>query len=148
MVMTDENTFDTLRNMIQKQLVKENSGHDYAHVMRVFQSAVLMAQYEAEVDMDVLKAATLLHDMAYGKRFYKKDHSLESAKLSKEVLSRKQFTKEQIEHIIRCIEQHNIWVKVDPNSSIETKILRDADRLDHLGLYSSKAGALRRTLTS
>lgn len=125
--------FDYLRKIVQEELDYENSGHDYAHVMRVFKNAVFIAQYVGGADMDVLKAAALLHDLSYGKRFYKKDAAERSANLAKQRLSTKSFTKKNIERIVYAIQYHDVWTKADATAPVELKILRDADRLDYLG---------------
>lgn len=125
--------FDNLRRSVHKALDSESSGHDYAHVMRVFKNAIFIAQSEQGVDMDVLKPAVLLHDIAYSQKFIEGDYSAESKRIASRHLSRKTFSKEQIDRILFAIEHHTIWLKSDPNVPIEVKILRDADRLDHLG---------------
>lgn len=125
--------FDHLRKSVYEKLSGEPSGHDYAHVMRVFKNAILIAQSEESVDMDVLKAAVLLHDMAYAEKFFEGAYAQKSEDVAKGFLSEKDFTTDQIEKILDAIRQHDIWVNFKVDVPIETKILRDADRLDYLG---------------
>lgn len=125
--------FDKLRKDVQEKLSDESSGRDYSHVMRVFKNAVLIAQSEEGVDMDVLKAACLLHDIAYSKKFFEEEYAKTSEDIAKKMLSEKDFNTEKIEKILNVIRHHNIWVDYSTDVEVETKILRDADRLDYLG---------------
>lgn len=125
--------FDKLRKEVYEKLAEEPSGHDYSHIMRVFKNAVLIAQSEQGVDMDVLKASALLHDMAYAEKFYEEAYAQKSEEIAKGFVSEKDFTTDQIEKIMETIRQHDIWVNFKKDVPIETKILRDSDRLDYLG---------------
>ena len=125
--------FDKLRKEVEDKLSDESSGRDYSHVMRVFKNAVIIAQSEDGVDMDTLKAACLLHDIAYSKKFYEIEYAKTSEDIAKKMLSEKDFNAERIEMILNIIRNHNIWVDFKTDVPIETKILRDADRLDYLG---------------
>ncbi|MFW6014433.1 MAG: HD domain-containing protein [Nanoarchaeota archaeon] len=125
--------FDKLRKEVEGMLSDESSGRDYSHVMRVFKNAVLIAQSENGVDMDILKAACLLHDIAYSKKFFEIEYTKTSEDIAKKLLSQKDFNSEKIESILNVIRNHNIWVDYKKDVEIETKILRDADRLDYLG---------------
>ncbi|MGM5485149.1 MAG: HD domain-containing protein [Nanobdellota archaeon] len=125
--------FSYIREKVKEGLEDEPSGHNYAHVMRVFKNVVLIGQTE-DVDMDVLKAAALLHDIAYAKKFYKDEYAKTSENIARDFLREKDFTKQQIELILRAIREHDIWSAHDEDvTPMEVKVLRDADRLDHLG---------------
>ncbi len=125
--------FDKLRKEVYDRLADENTGHDYSHIMRVFKYAVLIAQAEDNVDMDVLKAAALLHDIAYAENFVEGEYAKKSESIAKNLLQEKYFSEDKIEKILNTIRDHNIWVQFNRDVDIETKILRDADRLDYLG---------------
>lgn len=125
--------FDKLRSIAEKGLKDDMSGHDYSHVMRVFKFAVLISQTESEADIDVVKAATLMHSIAYSEGFFEGDYSERSAKLAQRYLEPQEFTKKKIGKILYSIRHHNIWVKNEADDPIEVKILRDAERLESLG---------------
>jgi uncharacterized protein len=124
--------FESIRQIVRDELIDEPSGHDYAHTMRVFKNVILIGQTE-DVDIEVVKTAALFHDIAYGKRFFKEDYAKTSHDIAKTYLSEKVFTPEQITLILNTIRYHDIWTKYDGESFGELRVLRDADRLDHLG---------------
>jgi len=109
------------------------SHHDKSHVERVYNLAVRIAKEEG-ADLDVIKAAVLLHDVARALEDEGKieDHALESAKMARKVLKEVNFPKEKIAEVLQCIEMHR-FKKGMKAESLEAKILQDADRLDIIG---------------
>lgn len=112
------------------------SAHDMDHVMRVYAMALKIATKEKGVDMDILKAATLLHDIARVKEdddvTGKICHAEESAKMCEPILKKIGYNAQKIEKIKHCILSHRFKNSHVPES-IEAKILFDADKLDSLG---------------
>ena len=125
--------YNTLRSKVQEILKDVNSGNDYAHVVRVFKNAIMIAQSEKGVDVEVLKTAALLHDISYATQVTEKKHGEASAEQALSMLSRKHYSKDQIDMIQEAIRVHDYWYQTDPDAPIEVKILRDADKLDALG---------------
>ena len=109
------------------------SHHDRFHTERVYNLAVRIAD-EEHADVDVVKAAALLHDIARALEDEGKiaDHALEGAKKAKEVLEAVDFPKEKIPEVLHCIEVHRFRNGMEAGS-LEAKILQDADRLDIIG---------------
>ncbi len=109
------------------------SHHDKSHVDRVYNMAVRIAK-EENADLDVIKAAALLHDIARAEEDegHIVDHALEGAKRAKEVLVKVGFPNEKIAQVIYCIEVHR-FKKGLKAESLEASILQDADRLDIIG---------------
>jgi len=109
------------------------SHHDKSHVKRVYKLALRIAKEEG-ADLDVVKAAVLLHDVARALEDEGKieDHALESAKMARKVLKEVNFPKEKIAEVLQCIEMHR-FKKGMKAESLEAKILQDADRLDIIG---------------
>jgi len=72
------------------------SHHDKSHVKRVYNMAVYIAKEEG-ADLDVIKAAVLLHDVARALEDEGKieDHALESAKMARKILVEVDFPKEK-----------------------------------------------------
>ena len=124
--------FDYIRKIVKEELIDEPSGHNYAHVMKVFKNVVLIGQDE-EVDMDVVKAAALLHDIAYAKKFFKGEYAKTSQDMARDILKEKYFATEQIDLILEAIRQHDVWMNYKEDVQMEVKVLRDADRLEYLG---------------
>lgn len=125
--------YNTLRSKVQEVLKDVTSGNDYAHVVRVFKNAIMIAQTEKGVDVEVLKTAALLHDISYGTEVENKKHGEASAEQALSMLSRQYYSKEQIEKIQEAIRVHDYWYQQGTDAPIEVKILRDADKLDALG---------------
>lgn len=109
------------------------SHHDKSHVERVYHLAVRMAT-EENADLDVVRAAVLLHDIARAMEDEGRieDHATEGAKMARNILEEVNFPKEKIDKVIHCIETHRFRKAVVPES-LEAKILQDADRLDIIG---------------
>jgi len=109
-------------------------GHSLNHLKRVYKNALKIAETE-ECDVEVVKAAALLHDIA---RNLDADnpkgpcHAEEGAKMAQEILEKHDYTKEQKENIVHCIKVHRYSTGLKPET-IEAGILQDADRLDALG---------------
>jgi len=110
-----------------------HSHHSKSHVERVYNLAVKIAR-EENADLDIVKAAALLHDIARAMEDEGKieDHTVEGAKMARKVLEEVNFPKEKLEKVIHCIEVHRFRNNVK-TESLEAKILQDADRLDMIG---------------
>ena len=124
----------------------KHSHHCKFHTKRVLALAIKIG-LEEEADLEVLKAAALLHDVARSLEDEKKieDHALEGSKIAKRILKRCNFSTEKIEDVIYCIRVHRYSKKIKPKS-LEAKIIQDADRLDMIGAIGiarafSRAGA-------
>jgi len=104
-------------------------GHTFNHTERVFNMAVRITESEEDINIEVVKLAVLLHDVARNK---KGDHAVEGAKMARDILSEESYSKEIIDHVCDCIETHRYSKGLEPKSK-EGAVLQDADRLDALG---------------
>jgi len=129
--MLDDSVFEQIKKRSEEFF--RLSHHDKSHVERVYNLAVRIAE-EENADLDVVKAAVLLHDVARAMEDEGKiqDHAKESAKMAGEILEEIGFPKEKTADVISCIEAHRFKKGVKPRS-LEAKILQDADRLDIIG---------------
>jgi uncharacterized protein len=129
--MVDEEVFQDIRNRTEEFF--RHSHHDKSHVERVYNLALRIAQKE-DADLEVIKAAVLLHDIARAMEDEGKieDHALESAKMATKILEEVDFPKKKAARVISCIETHRFKKGLQPQS-LEAKILQDADRLDIIG---------------
>ncbi len=111
-------------------------GHEISHTERVYNLAMTIAKTES-VDLDILKASALLHDIARKKESNKeiKCHADEGSKMAKEILKKTSFPKEKVNEVVYAIKVHRYSKGIIPET-IEAKILQDADRLDALGAIS------------
>jgi len=123
---------DSLKDEVKTRM-KNDSAHDFQHIMRVYKNAQKIYKKENANEKLVL-SAVLLHDIvSYPKSGNpSKISSIESAKKSKQILKKYDFTKEEIIIISDAIRDHSFSQNKIPNT-LEGKILQDADRLDALG---------------
>lgn len=129
--MTDAVVFDRIRKKTAPFF--RHSHHDIYHVERVYNLALRLA-HEEGADLDTVKAAVLLHDVARAKEDEGriKDHAKEGARMARKILREVDFPKNKIDRVVECIEVHRFRNRVTPRS-LEARILQDADRLDILG---------------
>ncbi len=116
--------------------ISGDAGHTMDHVMRVFRTAMQIASNHADVDMEVLKAAVLLHDVARIREDNdptgKTDHAVLGEEIAERILRELNYTGQTIERIKHCIRTHRYRSAEKPDS-IEARILYDADKIDLLG---------------
>jgi uncharacterized protein len=135
--------FEKLEKIVEKLLLGiRDSSHDMDHVARVFNFCRLLAKNE-KVDQEVLRAATLLHDIGKPEEEKDKtgrvDHAILGAKMAAPILKKLGFAKEKIKHIQECIISHRYRTRHRPKT-IEAKILFDADKLDTIGVIGLARG--------
>ena len=117
---------------VKEKLQNAEGGHDWFHVERVYNNALLIAEEES-CDLQVIKLAALLHDVADSK-FHNGDETI-GPKIAREFLVTQNVAEETINHVIAIIE--NISYKggnfEKEFHSKELEIVQDADRLDAIG---------------
>ncbi len=129
-----EDKFEKIKNIVEKEL-NECSAHDINHVMRVYNLALNISEGE-DVDLEVIKAAALLHDIGGKKEMEdptgNTDHAVESAKMAKPILKELDFSDDKIKHICNCIISHRYRTVNKPKTK-EAEIIFDADKLEIVG---------------
>ena len=110
--------------------------HDRGHVYRVLYTALDLAGQEQGVELDVLIAACLLHDIARGEQAADPAvcHARAGAEKARAFLLAGGFSPVFAARVADCIRTHR-YRSSDPPQSIEAKILFDADKLDATGLF-------------
>jgi len=123
---------DSLKNEVKKRM-ENDSAHDFGHTIRVYKNAQKICKKEKSNEKLVLSAA-LLHDIVSYPKSDKRSKmsSIESAKKSKKILEKFDFSKEEIAIILDAIQDHSFSQNKIPKT-LEGQILQDADRLDALG---------------
>jgi len=127
----DKQTFSCIENYM---LTCMNDGaHDEQHIYRVLYSALDIAS-EYTVDMDVLIAASLLHDIGREAQFRdsKIDHAIVGSEMAYEYMKSLKWSEEKAHHVKDSIRTHRFRKNEEP-TSVEAKILFDADKLDVTG---------------
>ena len=111
----------------------EGSGHDWAHIRRVWLMARRLAVAQPGADTQVTELAALLHDIADWK-FHDGDYEAGPRAVREWLLS--QGTAEEViqrvETVIREVSFKGLG-GATPVSSLEAALVQDADRLDAIG---------------
>ncbi|KOS68871.1 phosphohydrolase [Lysinibacillus contaminans] len=104
-----------------------DASHDFQHIERVYQNALAILHTEPGADAEVVKIAVLLHDVS-DKKY------TDSKEQEEKLISELQISEEKKQHIRDCIAQvsFNGGHELEA-TSVEAKIVRDADRLDAIG---------------
>lgn len=118
--------------MIQKQFENESTGHDWFHIERVYNMAAFLQKTEGG-DLEIIELAALLHDVS--------DHKFNGGSASLggdiafEMLINLKYSPVKAEKVREIINQVSFkGANVEHlTSSIEAKIVQDADRLDAIG---------------
>ncbi len=126
-----------IKEIVAKELNNDkDSTHDIDHIMRVYNLAMTIAKEENQVDMEVLQAGVLLHDIGAAKESQDKsgktDHAIIGAEMAKAILEKFDFSNDKIKHIQNCILSHR-YRSNNKAETIEAKIVHDADKLDSIG---------------
>ncbi|MEQ8291375.1 MAG: HD domain-containing protein [Roseovarius sp.] len=111
----------------------QDGSHDEAHLFRIWRNVEKIASGEGG-DMEILLAATLLHDCVWiDKGSSQRDMAsrLAAAK-AQEVLSGLSWKHDRIRQVCHAIEAHSYSAGITP-ISLEAEVLQDADRLDSIG---------------
>jgi len=121
--------------------------HGFDHVLRVLELAERLGR-GLGADLEVLRAAALLHDAAGAapapaaaaaaeqteQAGGRATHELDSADFARSVLQAEGWPAERIEAVTHCIRAHRFRGAEGP-STLEAQVLFDADKLDVLGAF-------------
>ena len=126
------NVLDSIKNEVIG-IINNDPAHDFEHIMRVYNNAQKIIKKE-KVKQKLVLSAVLLHDIVSYPKSSKRSKfsSIDSAKKSKVILKKYDFSKEEIIIISDAIAEHSFGQNKVPQT-LEGKILQDADRLDALG---------------
>jgi uncharacterized protein len=126
------NLIEITTAFVKAQLARAEGGHDWFHIERVYNNAMLIAKGE-NCNLEVVQLGALLHDIADSK-FHDGDETI-GPSMAWQFLAAQNVPEETIIHVVNIIE--NISFKGGNNEmkfhSIELDIVQDADRLDALG---------------
>jgi len=120
---------EKLKEIVREYMWDNWPGHDFFHAIRVYNLCLRLGE-KLDADLDVLKAAALLHDVGYKENMEK--HEILSAKIAEKILRNVGFPEEKIDKVTYCIKAHR-FLRSCKAESLEAKILQDADRLDAIG---------------
>jgi uncharacterized protein len=118
---------------VKKAMLGEGTGHDWWHVRRVWKTAARLAREERGADAQVAALGALLHDLGDWK-FHGGDEEAaprEAGKMLKRLGAAPGLIA-KVQAICREVSFKGAGVRDRP-SSLEARIVQDADRLDALG---------------
>lgn len=124
---------DRTAAFIRAKFLHEGSGHDWAHIRRVWQVARALAQQTPRADALLTELGALLHDVADWK-FHDGDEEA-GPRAARQWLVSQHAPEElivRVEAIIREISFKGLAVAT-PMSTLEGELVQDADRLDAIG---------------
>lgn len=130
--MNDQEIISEVVRLMKSKFSDDPSGHDWWHIYRVWQTAKKIAISE-EADLFIVELAALLHDVADWKFNDGDEHA--GGKEARKLLAQYPIEEALIDQVAQIIDQVSYKGAhvSDEMSSIEGKIVQDADRLDALG---------------
>ena len=129
----EKSWIDKTVEYVKSEQLGEGSGHDWWHTYRVWKNAQNIVKYEGSANSLVVELAALLHDIADHK-FHGGDLGV-GPRVAKSWLEKINVPSEAVEEVADIIANLSFkGAKVkDSMSSMEGKIVQDADRLDAIG---------------
>ena len=130
--MNKEHQIEKTITFVKEQLSNAEGGHDWFHIQRVLNNAMLIAKSE-EVDVFIVQLGALLHDIADSK-FHNGDETV-GPKIAREFLTQLNVASDVVEHVVKIIENISFagGNEIQKFNSLELDVLQDADRLDAIG---------------
>ncbi|MDT0014253.1 HD domain-containing protein [Listeria cossartiae] len=129
--MKQEEIIQSAEKWMQSHFEKETTGHDWAHIQRVWH---LSKQIQAKEggDLFIIELAALFHDYNDSKLT---NNPLQATQTMINWMETKDIPKTSINKIIRIIQSVSFKNGANPLQAltIEEKIVQDADRLDAIG---------------
>lgn len=113
---------------VKKEFLGEGTGHDYFHLKRVVENALKIGKAE-NANLFLVELSAWLHDVGDYKLHDGVDRSEE---LVKEFLLTQNLSGELIDKVNEIISQVS-FSKGNSVTSLEAKVVQDADRLDAIG---------------
>lgn len=123
-----------VRAIVGKEL--SCAAHNLDHGERVYRLCLVLAEGEPDLDLEILKLAALLHDIARVREDRddsgQTDHAILGAEMAGNILRDLGYPPERIARVEECIATHRFRSREAPRTR-EAQILFDADKLDVVG---------------
>ncbi|WP_250419063.1 MULTISPECIES: HD domain-containing protein [Pontibacter] len=131
-MLTQQEIIDQTATHVQALLSGEGSGHDWWHILRVWNNAKTIAATE-KADLFIVELAALLHDIGDHK-FHNGDETI-GPRMATEWLTQLKVEDNIIATIVAIIKELSFKGAgtTSDMSSLEGCIVQDADRLDAIG---------------
>ncbi len=120
---------DTLKPIVLAHMTTD-AAHDWAHIARVYRNGMAIAATEPDVNVTVLRAALLLHDI--GEKTIGKGNAVVAQATIAALLQPFEVNSAFYPAIVSAINEHSFTRGARPGTR-EAAIVQDADRLDAIG---------------
>lgn len=125
----DSQIIEKAKDLIHVLFSDRPDGHDVNHTLRVYSTALEIALYYPEADKELVALSALLHDVDDYKLFNTKNNAN-----ARSFLVSQNISEGKINQIIAIINSVSFSKnKCQVPSTLEGKIVQDADRLDAIG---------------
>lgn len=139
-MLENEKYIERIAEEVRKSLDKktrQSVSHKIDHPNRVWKRAknlalIIMERQDTVIDMEALEIACPIHDLDESYEGKKGDHVANSITEGEVLLRKVDYPEHRIRKILQIISEHSSE-NIKTPSSIEAKILFDADKLDGLG---------------
>ncbi|MAG07268.1 metal-dependent phosphohydrolase [Candidatus Pacearchaeota archaeon] len=122
---------EEVRKFVEEECKKPTSNYgadSYEHMIYVYHNVKVLAErFDADLDLEVVKLAALLHDIG-SIIVERKDHHITGAEIAEKKLRELNYPEEKIELVKKCILNHRGSVN-NGRESAEEQILADADAM-------------------
>ncbi len=125
-----------IRTAVHSILGKDSTGHDYYHALRVAQTGRFIALRE-HADPIICEIAGLVHDIG---RPLEKAQGIphwgpDALQVIEELFQETSIERTVQDHVLTCVAEHEQYsfLGADAPSTLESRVLQDADRLDAIG---------------
>ena len=131
--MDNEEIINILKEFVKKKCYNDSTGHDWWHIQRVYQNAMLINEKE-KANKFIITIIALMHDL-YDHKFFNGNIEEKIKETLKELGIYKYISEKDIENITYSCTNLGFSANIDEQKelSIEGKIVQDADRLDSIG---------------
>lgn len=128
----EKNIYDVYK-YIKENTIKEETGHDWWHINRVYNIAIKIAEKE-NANVNLVKIIALIHDL-FDHKFFDGNQKIELKKFLKRFKFDEILTENEQKNIIdSCLNLGYVSnIELKKELSLEGKIVQDADRLDAIG---------------
>ena len=130
---SENNIIQQTEDYVKSLLSGEGSGHDWWHVYRVWKNAQTIASSESGANLFIVELAALLHDIGDHK-FHNGDETV-GPRMARQWLEKHNLSEADIEHVCTIIRDLSFKGAGTSSAmtSLEGRIVQDADRLDAIG---------------
>ena len=123
------NLIETAMEYVEALFAANAGGHDAAHMIRVYENTMLLAETEPGGDPEVMALAALLHDVDDHKLFATRDN-----RNARSFMEQHGISSEKTEAVIDVINSVSFSQNRGKRpATLEGRIVQDADRLDAIG---------------